>query len=142
MYTSDDESDEIPDARPSPSALPDGGCSGGDGGGLVLVGSVDGIVEEIDARASDAAAWRTVRVIVEVKNRMRHVGAARPIALHDEIQMVVYVPDATCNAQRATCNGQRATGNQQHARSNGQQHGAKCNRKQATCNHAHHASNL
>ena len=138
MYTSDNESDsdEIPDARPSPSALPDGG------GGLVLVGSVDGIVEEIDARASDAAAWRTVRVIVEVKNRMRHAGAARPIALHDEIQMVVYVPDATCNGQRATCNGQRATGNEQRATGNRQQRGAKCNRQQATCNHAPHASNL
>jgi hypothetical protein len=80
-YASDDESDEMVGARPEPTWP--------EGGGLVLVGTADGIVEEIDAHASDASAWRVVRIIVEVKNRMRHASSARPIALHDEIQMLV-----------------------------------------------------
>jgi hypothetical protein len=61
-----------------------------DTGCFVLVGTVDGIAEELDASAEDPAQWQMRRRVVEIKHRMSRRAAQQRPPLHDELQLAMY----------------------------------------------------
>eukprot|EP01052_Picozoa_sp_SAG31_P045774 SAG31_NODE_8497_length_1441_cov_0.698957_1_plen_422_part_00 len=56
-----------------------------------IVGSVDGISEQLDASADDPDEWTVVPKIIEVKHRMKQCSLAKPPPLHDQLQLAIYM---------------------------------------------------
>lgn len=54
-----------------------------------IVGSVDGISEQLDASADDPDDWTVVRRVIEVKHRMNPAALTRAAPLYDQLQLAV-----------------------------------------------------
>lgn len=62
---------------------------------FVLVGRVDGISHQLDTSSDDAALWRPVKVVVEMKSRVKRVAPTPP--LYEQIQLVSYMTILDCS---------------------------------------------
>lgn len=62
---------------------------------FVLVGRVDGISHQLDTSSEDATMWRSVKVVVEMKSRVKRVAPTPP--LYEQIQLVSYMTILDCS---------------------------------------------
>lgn len=62
---------------------------------FVLVGRVDGISHQLDTSSDDAALWRPIKVVVEMKSRVKRVAPTPP--LYEQIQLVSYMTILDCS---------------------------------------------
>lgn len=62
---------------------------------FVLVGRVDGISHQLDTSSEDATLWRSVKVVVEMKSRVKRVAPTPP--LYEQIQLVSYMTILDCS---------------------------------------------
>jgi hypothetical protein len=56
---------------------------------FTLVGKVDGVSYQMDLSSDDHNAWKPLKVIVEIKNRVRRLHSPPP--LYEQIQLVTYM---------------------------------------------------
>jgi len=62
---------------------------------FVLVGRVDGISHQLDTSSDNATLWRPVKVVVEMKSRVKRVAPTPP--LYEQIQLVSYMTILDCS---------------------------------------------
>jgi hypothetical protein len=62
---------------------------------FTLIGKVDGISYQLDTSSEDAADWKEVKVIIEMKNRVNRI--SKEPKIHDHIQVVSYMKMMNCS---------------------------------------------
>ena len=57
-----------------------------------IIGKVDGISDQVDTRSDDPATWFPIRVVIEIKNRVkRNFLTNTTVKLYEQIQLVTYM---------------------------------------------------
>lgn len=63
-------------------------------GGFYVIGKVDGISHQLDCSSEDCSQWKSIKVIIELKNRVR--GIINPPPFYEQIQVLTYLIMLDC----------------------------------------------
>ena len=57
-----------------------------------IVGKVDGVSDQVDTRNDDPSTWLPIKVVIEMKNRVKHqLSEKTTVKLYEQIQIVTYM---------------------------------------------------